>query len=94
VMLTDTLPLSTTFVSASGTYSTTASGLTWSLGDLAAGQTITRTLTVAVAGDVPRTAVIQNVNYQTSGANAATVSGSPVNVAIQRFSIWLPFVMR
>ncbi len=95
VVLTDTLPLSTTFASASGTFSGPVAGIiTWVLGDLASGQTVTRTLTVSVPFDIPRSATISNMSYRASGANANAVDGTPVIVMVQELRVWLPLVLR
>jgi len=97
VRLSDTLPLSTTFVSASDTYTLSGPGstlVTWELGDLAVGQSVTRTLTVSVPLDIPRSATIVNASYQVSGAAVAVVDGPPVGVPVQQLKLWLPVVIR
>jgi uncharacterized repeat protein (TIGR01451 family) len=87
VALTDALPISTEFVSASGSY--TRSGpenniVSWNVGALTAGQSATRTLTVRVLPNTPNNTTISNASYQASATNAATVSGSPVNVKVRQ----------
>jgi uncharacterized repeat protein (TIGR01451 family) len=97
VRLSDTLPLSTTFVSASDTYTLSGPGstlVTWELGDLAVGQSVTRTLTVSVPLDIPRSATIANASYQVSGVAVAVVDGPPVGVPVQQLKLWLPVVIR
>ncbi len=96
-LLSDTLPVSTAFVSASGAYTLSGPGgtvVTWELGELASGQTVTRTLTVNVPPDIPRSATIVNASYQASGAGVAVIDGPPVGVPVQKLKIWLPGVMR
>ncbi|MGH2593199.1 MAG: S8 family serine peptidase, partial [Anaerolineae bacterium] len=95
-VLTDALPLSTTFVSASDIYTLTGSTVSWALGNLASGQNVTRTLTVSVLPGTPGGALIRNTSYQVSGTSAAAVNGLPVNVAVaaQNVRIWLPLVLR
>jgi uncharacterized protein DUF11 len=101
VVLTDTLPVNTMFVSASGAY--TRSGptnnlISWSVGDLAAGQTAVRTLTVRVLPTVPNGTTISNRSYSTSAAGIAPISRPPVNVTLQVLppprNIWLPIIRR
>ncbi len=56
VVLSDTLPAHTDFVTASAPYSYTSAPenqIGWAIGDLAAGQTVTHTLTVRVAPEAP-----------------------------------------
>jgi uncharacterized repeat protein (TIGR01451 family) len=84
-VLSDTLPVSTTFVSAGGAYTRSGPGnnrVSWALGNLAAGQTITRTLTVQVAPDAPDSATISNQSYQVAAVGATTANGSPVQVTV------------
>ena len=97
VSLTDTLPIQTDFVRASDAYTLTGGATTrirWDLGDLSAGQIVTRTLTVGVVSALNGN-VIQNNNYQVSAAQIAPVQGAPVTVTIQdTHNVWLPLVMR
>jgi uncharacterized repeat protein (TIGR01451 family) len=101
VVLSDTLPANTTFVSASGAY--TRSGpnnglITWPVGGLAAGQTITRTLTVRVLPTASSGATISNMSYSVSATGVAPIGHLPVHVTLQGPAppkrIWLPFVAR
>jgi uncharacterized repeat protein (TIGR01451 family) len=98
VVLTDTLPFSTTFASASGTFVVlvdgTSSSVRWELGSLSAPDTLTRTLTVRVSSDVPRGGVISNASYLARGNGTTSVTGAPVNVTVQKLKLWLPLVMR
>src|SRR5207249_1382052 len=57
VTLTDPLPPNTTFASASNGGSLGGGSVTWAIGNLAAGATVTRTVTVQVAASVPAGAV-------------------------------------
>jgi uncharacterized repeat protein (TIGR01451 family) len=101
VVLSDVLPANTTFVSASGAY--TRSGpsnslISWPVGDLAAGQTVARTLIVRVLPTASNGATISNANYSASAAGVASISHPPVNVTLQAppppQGIWLPLVAR
>jgi uncharacterized repeat protein (TIGR01451 family) len=98
VVLTDTLPVSTTFAGASGTFlllvDAGGSSVHWDLGSLSAGQTVTRTLTVRVPIDIPRSAVISNAIYETRGNGTSAVTGLPVNVAVEKLHLWLPLIIR
>ena len=79
-VLTDTLPLSTTFVSASDTFSQAGSLLTWTLGDLLSPLTVvTRTLVVSV--EAATGAVITNSNYGVS-SDQTSASGLAVAVSV------------
>jgi uncharacterized repeat protein (TIGR01451 family) len=99
-VLSDTLPLSTTFVGASGTFARAGpadSVVVWPLGDLGAGQTLTRTLTLRVADNAPGGMVISNVAYRAAAADAAPVDGAPVHLAVGAappLDVWLPMVAR
>ena len=98
VTLTDTLPLETAFVSASGVY--TRAGLEgifviWQLGNLAGGQTVTRTLTVQVLPETAERTLIQNDDYLASASDAAPVRGPAVTVSVQTpRRVWLPLARR
>jgi len=100
VVLLDTLPANTTFVSASGAY--TRSGpsnnlISWPVGNLAAGQTVIRALTVRVLPTVSNGATISNMNYSASATGVAPIGRPPVNVTLQAAppkGIWLPLIVR
>ena len=100
IVLSDTLPVSTTFVSASGAYTRSGpnnSVVTWPIGGLAAGQTVTRTLTVQVALDVFNQITISNVSYRVTAADADPVVGLPVRVPVQApppHKTWFPLLIR
>ncbi|HEY0606111.1 MAG TPA: hypothetical protein VGD58_24520, partial [Herpetosiphonaceae bacterium] len=99
VTLTDIVPAGTEFVSASGNYSRAGVDnnlITWNIGSLAAGQSTTRTLTVFVPVDTPDETFLSNDRYAVSADNAATVSGTPINVRVRAAFIfgprvWVPF---
>jgi uncharacterized repeat protein (TIGR01451 family) len=98
VALTDTLPLDTVFVAASGTYTRSGPGdivVTWRLGDLADGQMVKRTLTVRVLLGTADGTSIRNVNYEAGAVDAAPVDGPPLGVMVQTpRRVWLPITRR
>ncbi|MBV9789645.1 MAG: DUF11 domain-containing protein, partial [Chloroflexi bacterium] len=96
VVLTDSVPAGTEFISASDAY--TRSGInnnqiTWNIGALAAGQSVTRTLTVFVPADTPDQTMLSNNSYAVSADNATTVNGTPINVRVLSYGprVWVPF---
>jgi uncharacterized repeat protein (TIGR01451 family) len=97
VVLSDTVPLSTTFVSASGQYTTTVVGgrtvVSWEIGTLASGASASRTLTVAVASNARRGTDIINAEYEARGENAVA-HGAPVVTPIALARLFLPMVLR
>jgi uncharacterized repeat protein (TIGR01451 family) len=101
VVLSDTLPANTTFVSASGAYTRSGpnnSVIAWSVGSLADGQTAVRTLTVRVSPTASGGDTISNMGYSVSAAGVAPLNHPPVNVTLQEppppKSIWLPLITR
>jgi uncharacterized repeat protein (TIGR01451 family) len=99
VALTDTLPLNTVFVAASGAYARAGpdgSVVTWQLGDLAGGQAVTRTLTVRVSRETANGTPILNLDYLATASDAAPMSGSAVSVSVQTppRQLWLPLTRR
>jgi uncharacterized repeat protein (TIGR01451 family) len=95
--LTDTLPLHTSFVGASGG-AVAGALVTWAIPPLTASQTITRTLTVRVASGTPANTTISNMDYGARVGGAAAIGGPPVHVIVQapppRRKVWLPLIVR
>lgn len=96
VTLTDVVPAGTEFVSASGSYARSGISnnlITWNIGALAAGQSVTRTLTVFVPEDTPDQTFLSNDQYTVSADNTATVNGTPINVRVLSYGprVWVPF---
>jgi uncharacterized repeat protein (TIGR01451 family) len=92
VVLTDTVPVGTQFVSASGTYTRSGTNnnmITWNISTVPAGQTVTRTLTVFIPGTTPDETIITNNTLQVSATNAATVKSDPIYVRV--FAALLPY---
>ena len=81
VALTDTLPLSTTFAGASGSPQVSGRAVTWTLGTLAPGQAVTRSLAITV--DEAARGTITN----TAGAFAAEPDPSAPNVALAAVNV-------
>ncbi|MFL7790619.1 MAG: S8 family serine peptidase [Anaerolineae bacterium] len=62
VVLTDTIPVSTTFAWASGNHTHTGGVVTWTVASLASGEKLTATLAVSVA-NLPQGTVVTNDTY-------------------------------
>jgi uncharacterized repeat protein (TIGR01451 family) len=94
VVLSDTLPLSTTFAGASGVYSHAGAGVIWRLGSISAAGQISVTLIVTVSSSVPSGASIVNSDY---GARSRQVTvparGSPA-VALVPWRLFLPLTLQ
>jgi hypothetical protein len=98
--LADTLPLHTSFVSASDGGTLSGSVITWTIPSLAAGATVTRTLVARVDQATGNAVVIVNAQYGASDGTNPPVDGSPVNVALKSVvsaserKVYLPLVAR
>ncbi len=78
VVLSDTLPVSTTFAWASGVYTRTGDQVTWSLGVISPSQQVSVTLAVTVADALPSGTTIVNAYYSVRSNEVPTpVSGVP-----------------
>src|SRR5262249_43812601 len=82
VVLTDALPANTTFVAASDGGTLVGKVVRWSIPALAADQTITRTLAVRVADDVPDNTAIVNHDYRAGNDVDLPAVGSPVTIVV------------
>lgn len=81
LVLSDTLPSRTTFVAASGTYTTSGTAVTWTAPALAAQQSWTVTLTVLT--NLTATGIITNSNYAVDSDEIMTpTTGLPVTTAL------------
>jgi serine protease AprX len=90
VVLSDTLPLSTTFAWASGEHSHTSDEITWNLGVIAPAQKVSVTLAVTVASGVSSGTSIVNARYGVRSSDVLTpVIGTPV-VALVPWRLFLP----
>lgn len=83
VVLNDTLPVSTTFVSVDGGGSYSNGVVTWSGLSVPAGGNVVRHLTVTVPSDVPWGTAIVNKNYSISiPPDATTMYGQPITTTV------------
>jgi serine protease AprX len=99
VALTDTLPLGSVFVAASGAHARAGPGgivVIWQLGNLADGQTVKRTLTVRVPLGVANGTLIENADYLVTASDSAPVDGPLVSISVQipPRQLWLPVARR
>jgi len=100
ITLTDTLPLHTSFVSASDGGTLSGPMITWTIPSLAADTTVTRTLVARVDQATGNAVVIVNAQYGASDGTNPPVDGSPVNVALKSVvsaserKVYLPLVAR
>jgi subtilisin family serine protease len=83
ITLTDTLPLHTSFVSASDSGTLNGSVISWTIPSLAAGQAVTRTLVVRVDQVTGGDTAIINALYGASNGSDSPASGAPVGVALK-----------
>jgi serine protease AprX len=83
ITLTDTLPLHTSFVSASDGGTLSQSLITWTIPSLAAGATVTRTLVARVDQDTGGDSAIINAQYGASNSSTPPTDGPPVSVALK-----------
>ncbi|MBO9367458.1 MAG: sortase, partial [Chloroflexi bacterium] len=76
VVVTDTLPANTTFVSASdsGTYDSITGVVTWPAFDLAAGAFVTRTVTIQVNDPFPSTSILNQAHVEDDGSNGSDLT--------------------
>jgi serine protease AprX len=80
IVLSDTLPANTTFVSASDGGTQTGGVVQWDVPSLAANTTITRTLVVQVDGGVTENTPIVNADYRAENGVDLPGVGTPVTV--------------
>src|SRR2546425_467058 len=82
VLLSDTVPANTTFVSATGGGSLSAGVVTWSIGSLAAGASGSVTLTVRVNTPLANGTVITNSTFSIDAAETSPVSGAAITTTV------------
>jgi serine protease AprX len=87
VVLTDTLPTGTIFVSATEPYSNTGGEVRWDIAELAGGQAISVTLVVRV--EAGRHGEVVNADYRAYSNEAPPVDGAPVYTSVY-FRTYLP----
>ncbi len=97
LVLTDTLPANTTYISCVGADSCAqASGaITWNLASLGANQSRSVTLLVQAATGLDAGTLISNVDYSVSTAQSVSASGMPIHVTIgSGVKIYLPILRK
>jgi len=82
VILTDTLPTSTTFAWASGDYTRAGGVVTWTAAGLAQGEMLTATLAVTVAHLPPGARAVNSAYGLSANELLAPVTGAPVEAII------------
>ena len=82
VVLTDAIPVSTTFAWASGNYTQAGSMVTWAAVSLAPNRVLTATLAVTVEHLPPGTPVVNAAYGVRAGEHSITVMGAPVEAVI------------
>src|SRR5206468_3700738 len=82
VVLSDTVPVNTTFVSATGGGSLSAGVVTWSIGSLAAGGSGAVQLVVRVASPLANGTVITDGTYSIDSVETAPVSGTAITTTV------------
>ena len=82
VVLTDAIPVSTTFAWASGNYTQAGGVVTWTAASLAPGGMLTATLAVTVEHLPPGTPVVNAAYGVCAGEHSVTVMGAPVEAVI------------
>lgn len=94
VILTSTLPLSTTFAQASGDYARQDETILWNLGTLAPTQHVSVTLVVTVADDLSRGTALINADYAVHSAQVPTPTfGAPVVSSVPWRFYW-PMILQ
>ncbi|PYT16814.1 MAG: hypothetical protein DMF51_03810, partial [Acidobacteria bacterium] len=82
VILSDTVPANTTFVSAAGGGSLAAGVVTWSIGSVAAGTSGSVTLTLRVNTPLANGTVITNSAFSIDSVETAPVSGTAITTTV------------
>jgi serine protease AprX len=87
VVVSDTLPSNTTFVSATGTYTLSGSTVTWDMGDIDDGQNGSVELVVEV--DEAATGTVVNDDYGADSNETSPVTGDPVSTEVYSYALGL-----
>ena len=85
VVLTDTLPLGTTFVSATSPYTRSGDVIQWSFPSLDASES--QSVELAVQVNITSTEAITNDDYAVRSDQVALVRGEPVVTALQKVDV-------
>jgi serine protease AprX len=90
IVLSDSLPLHTTFVSASQPYTLDGATVQWQTATLAAGAAWTVTLVVQT--NPAFVGLISNENYSAGSSEVSTLSGPPVISLASQYRFYLPWI--
>jgi len=82
VVVSDTLPLNTTFESCSGACTLNGTAVTWNVGSLTSGGSLDLTLVVTVDGSLANGSVIRNLDYSVDSDQTNPLAGEPVNTQV------------
>src|SRR5205823_637399 len=82
VVITDTIPANTSFVSATGGGTLAAGVVTWNIGALAAGASTSVQLVVAVASPLANGTVITNGTYSIDSNETAPTNGAAITTTV------------
>jgi len=82
VVLSDTIPVNTTFLSATGSGALSGGVVTWSIGALAAGGSGSVQLVVSVASPLASGTVITNASYSIDAVETALAIGASVSTTV------------
>jgi uncharacterized repeat protein (TIGR01451 family) len=94
VVLSDTLPLSTTFAWASGDYRQTGAEVSWNLGTISPSHQVNVTLVVTVGITVPGGTAIVNTDYRVRSSQVPTpVVGAPA-MALVPWQFFLQSILK
>ncbi len=91
LVLTSTLPMQTSFVTATPPFTLTDGGITWTLATLPAGQSWQIEMVVQVAESA--TGLIENRSYGVRSSEFGPISGPPITTLVNRFTLYLPVVL-
>jgi uncharacterized repeat protein (TIGR01451 family) len=94
VVLSNTLPLSTTFAWASGIYARSDGFVQWALGTLPPGEQVSATLVLTADGSLARGAAIVNADYSLHSSQTPTLTFGPPSVAWIAWRSFASLVLR
>lgn len=94
VIITDTLPANTTFVSADSGGGLVVGQVRWTGKTVPVGGILTVTFVVTVDSQLTNGTILRNDDYSVTCAEGESASGEPVTTAVGEWRICLPIVMR
>ena len=92
LVLTDVIPVNTSFVTATLPYTFDGSTITWTKDSLGPGEVFSTTLIVQV--DAEASGVISNDQYSASSNEAAQVNGIPIKTPVITYYLYFPWIVR